>query len=346
MKRRALGMAAFGAAAVGGIAMGWAGERRAVRHQVPEADPDWEELRRPVKGEQLTVESFDGTHLAVEMTGPRDAAVIVFAHAYGMALNVWHYQRRELADEFRVVVFDHRGHGRSEQAVSGDYSVAAFGRDLSAVIEATVPSGDSALLVGHSMGGMAVLSYVDQYPDAVGSRLAGAVLMSTSGSDVVGGGVLSAGLAAASGVGNRLARRAFDTLGRRAGHADALYSSSNDLSFLLTKIVGLSADASPAHVAFTEQLLLDTPTAVKAAIGPMFTSLDMRQAAGLLKAPTIVMVGDADRVTPPRQAHRLMELLPEAELIELPGVGHMAPLEAHQAVTAHIRAFARRVMDR
>jgi pimeloyl-ACP methyl ester carboxylesterase len=344
VKGRALGIAAFAVAAAGGAAMGWAGERRAVRHQIPEADPDWQELRRPIKGEQLAVESFDSTHLAVEMTGPRSAPVLILAHGYGMSMHAWHYQRRELADEFRVVVFDHRGHGRSEEAESGDYSVEAFGRDLSAVIEATVPPGESTVVVGHSMGGMTVLSYVEQYPESVHGRLAGAVLMSTSGSDVVTGGMLSVGMAAATGLGNRLTRRAFQTLGRRAGYADLIYSSSTDLSFLLTKLIGLNSHASSAHVAFTEQLMLDCPNTVKAAIGPIFTSLDMREAAPLLKVPALVMVGELDRVTPPRQAQRLMELLPDADLMELPGIGHMAPLEAHQAVTAHIRAFARRVM--
>lgn len=344
MKGRAVGVAAFAVAAAGGVAMGWAAERRAVRDQVPEADPDWEELRRPIKGERLSIESFDGTHLAVEMTGPAGAPVLVFAHGYGMSMHAWHYQRRELADQFRVVVFDQRGHGGSEQAVSGSYAIDAFGQDLSAVIEATVPAGERTVVIGHSMGGMTLLSYVDQYPQAVHDRLAGAVLISTSGSDIVAGGIASIGKAAAAGLGNRLSRRAFQALGRRAGAADVVYSASTDLSFALTKLIGLNSDASSAHVAFTEQLLLDCPTNVKAAIGPMFTSLDLRESAPLLKVPAIVMVGGADRITPPRQAHRLIELLPDADLVELPGIGHMAPLEAHQVVTAHIRAFARRVM--
>jgi pimeloyl-ACP methyl ester carboxylesterase len=154
------------------------------------------------------------------------------------------------------------------------------------------------------------------------------------------------GAAALSGIGNRLARRAFEGLGRRAGYADLIYSSSTDISFVLTKLIGLNRDASPAHVAFTEQLLLDCPNRVKAAIGPLFTSLDLREAAPLLKVPALVIVGEHDRLTPPRQAHRLMELLPDAELVELPGIGHMAPLEAHAAVTAHLRAFAKRTVGR
>jgi pimeloyl-ACP methyl ester carboxylesterase len=346
MKRRALGMAAFAVAAAGGIAMGWAGERRALRHDVPEVDPEWQELRRGVSGRPVAVESFDGTHLAAEITGPDDGPTLVFAHGYGMSKEAWHYQRRELADAFRIVAYDQRGHAASEEAQSGDYSIAAFGRDLAAVVDATVPAGETTLLVGHSMGGMTILSYVDQYPEAVGERVAGAVFVSTSGSDVVTGGIVSVSRAALAGLSNRATRRAFQALGRRAGYADLVYSASTDLSFGLTKLIGLSADASPAHVAFTEQLLLDCPNTVKAAIGPMFTSLDLREAAPLLKAPALVIVGDRDRLTPPRQAQRLVELLPDADLVQLAGVGHMAPLEAHEAVTAHIRALARRTLSR
>ncbi len=344
MKSRALGIAAFAAAAAGGAALGWTGERRMLRHEAPPADPEWRELRKPVRGRTKTVESFDGTHLHVDVVGDDAKPTIVFAHGYALSHNVWHFQRRDLDDEFRVVTYDQRGHGASEEAVSGDYSIEALGRDLSAVIEATLVRDEPVLLVGHSMGGMTVLSYVEQYPESLVDRVAGAVLMSTSGSDVVTGGLVSIGVAAAQGLGNRVARRAFTALGRRASVADLVYSSSTDLSYVLTKIIGLNADASPAHVAFTEQLLLDCPNTVKASIGPMFTSLDLREAAPLLKTPTLVVVGERDRLTPPRQARRLAELLPDAELIELDGIGHMTPLEAHGEVNALIRAMGRRVL--
>lgn len=345
MRKRVLGMAAFAAAAAGGAALGWAGERRMLRHETPTAEPEWLQLRKPVPGRARTVESFDGTHLYVDVVGDDALPTIVMAHGYALSHKVWHFLRRDLVDEFRVVSYDQRGHGASEEAVSGDYSIEALGRDLSAVVEATLVRDEPVILLGHSMGGMTVLSYVEQYPESLVDRIAGTILMSTSGSDVVTGGVVSIGVAAFQGLANRLSRRAFQSLGRRASAADLVYSASTDLSYVLTKIIGLSPDASPAHVAFTEQLLLDTPTVVKAAIGPMFTSLDLREAAPLLKTPTIVIVGERDRLTPPAQARRLVELLPDAQLIELDGIGHMTPLEAHAEVTAHIRAFARRVLQ-
>ena len=344
MKNRALGIAAFAAVTAGGAALGWAGERRLVRHEQPANDPEWRELSRSVRGRGSTVESFDGTHLYVDVLGSDDRPTLVFAHGYALSHRIWHFQRRDLDDEFRIVTYDQRGHGASERAVSGDYSVHALGRDLSAVIEATHRGDGPVIVVGHSMGGMSLLAYVEQYPESLVDRIAGVVLMSTSGSDVVTGGVVSAGLAAVNGLGTRVARRAFSALGRRRGSDEQAHPASNDLSYLMTKVIGLSSSASPAHVAFTEQLLLDTPTPVKAALGPMFTSLDLRSAAPLLKTPTLVMVGEHDRLTPPAQAERLVGLLPDAELVVLPGIGHMTPLEAHAEVNAHIRAFARRVL--
>ena len=345
MRRRALAIAAFAAAGAGGAALGWAGERRLLRHETPGADPEWTELRNPAVGRTLTVESFDGTHLHVDVVGDETKPTIVFAHGYALSHKVWHFQRRDLTDQFRIVTYDQRGHAGSEPAASGDYSIDALGRDLSAVVEATLAGDAPVLLVGHSMGGMTILSYVEQYPESLVDRIAGVVLMSTSGSDVLTGGIASVGGALLSGLRNRVGRRAFDVLGRRADTVDSLYSASTDFSHAMTKLIALSPDASPAHVSFTEQLLLDCPNVVKAAIGPMFTSLDLREAAPLLKTPALVMVGERDRLTPTAQARRLADLLPDSQLVELAGIGHMTPLEAHGEVNAHIRAFARRTLQ-
>jgi pimeloyl-ACP methyl ester carboxylesterase len=108
--------------------------------------------------------------------------------------------------------------------------------------------------------------------------------------------------------------------------------------------MGLSAHASPAQVAFTERLLLDCPTTVKAAFGPALSSFDLAHALRFLTVPTTVMVGCHDRLTPPSAARRLSDALPSAQLVELPGAGHMAPLEAHAVVSATIRGCAERLL--
>ncbi len=343
MRRTALGWAAFAATAAGGAALGWLGERRALRGVTQGDDPEAAELRRPVRGRPLTVESFDGTALYAEVLGRDDAPTLVFAHGFGLSQHVWHYQRRDLADAYRLVLYDQRGHAGSEEAASGDYSIEAFGRDLAAVVDAAAPAGHPVVLVGHSLGGMTLLAYVDQFPEVVADRVAGAVFLGTSGSDIVTGGVASTGIAAVEILRNSSVQRGFRALDRGARYADRAYAASTDLSFLITRALGLNANASPAHVAFVEQLVLDCPTSIKAAIGPLFTSLDLRAAAPLLTAPALVVVGEKDRLTPPAQAAKLAALLPDAELVELPGVGHTTMLEAHAAVSQLLRRFAARV---
>ena len=83
------------------------------------------------------------------------------------------------------------------------------------------------------------------------------------------------------------------------------------------------------------------PTEVIAALGPVFTSLDLRDAARLFLAPALVLVGSLDRMTPPASARKLAGLLPSSELVEIPDVGHTSFLEAHADVNARLRAFAR-----
>src|SRR3712207_4618059 len=84
MRRRAVALAAFAAAAAGGAALGWAGERRMLKHETPVAEPDWRELRKPIRGRARTVESFDGTNLYVDIVGDDSLPTIVFAHGYAL----------------------------------------------------------------------------------------------------------------------------------------------------------------------------------------------------------------------------------------------------------------------
>jgi pimeloyl-ACP methyl ester carboxylesterase len=66
--------------------------------------------------------------------------------------------------------------------------------------------------------------------------------------------------------------------------------------------------------------------------------LDLDHGVRELTVPTAVVVGTADRLTPPSQARALCEALPRCTgFTELPGVGHMTPIEAPELVTAKIR---------
>jgi pimeloyl-ACP methyl ester carboxylesterase len=117
------------------------------------------------------VVAFDGTEITVRAAGDPAAPVLVFAHGFSLDMSVWHEQWVDLSDDFRCVLMDHRSHGTSGRAAHGDLSLRSMGRDLASVIDATAPDRP-VVLIGHSMGAMAILAMAEQRPELFGPRVA------------------------------------------------------------------------------------------------------------------------------------------------------------------------------
>lgn len=340
--RRSTAVLTAGAAA-GGALLGWLAERRALADLRDGGDPEAAALAEPLpaRGEQLVAP--DGTPLDVQVVGPEGAPTIVLVHGYALSQAAWHYQRRDLSGELRVVTYDQRGHGASGQAASGDYHIDTLAGDLATVVEWCARPGERVVVAGHSMGAMTLLALAREHPELFSQKVSGAVLVDTTGSDVYAGALASTPLARVA-LGLRLLAAASGAaLPRLVGIPGTLGATPSDFTYFLIRAIALTPDAPPAYVGFTEGMNLSCHASVRAALIPMFTALDLVDAAGLVTVPTLLLVGERDRLTPPAASRRLHAALPHSDLVELPGVGHMTPLEAHEVVTAHLRAFARRV---
>ncbi|MDQ1727688.1 MAG: hypothetical protein QOK14_1733, partial [Frankiaceae bacterium] len=127
------------------------------------------------------VRATDGIELYVEEVGSRDAALtVVLIHGFMLELASWHFQRLALADDdVRLVFYDQRCHGASDTSPPGALSVSQLGRDLVSVLETAAPSGP-VVLVGHSMGGIAVQALVEDSPELLGDRIVSVALISSS----------------------------------------------------------------------------------------------------------------------------------------------------------------------
>jgi pimeloyl-ACP methyl ester carboxylesterase len=101
--------------------------------------------------------------LAVDDDG-RGGVPVVFAHSLAGNSGQWKAQLDYLRPR-RAVALDFRGHGRSDPARNGDYSINGMAADISAVVESL--GFDRLVLVGHSMGGGAALAYAGAHPDRV-----------------------------------------------------------------------------------------------------------------------------------------------------------------------------------
>ncbi len=326
-----LGSALFGTGVAAGTLMA-ARDRRAVL-----ADPAHAELARAPQGRSLDVRAPDGTALHAEVFGPDDAPTLVLAHGWLCSARLWHHQLRALAGDLRVVTWELRGHGRSAPAATGNYSMAALVGDLAAVVDRTVPPGQQAVMVGHSMGAMVMVGWADARPEQARATLAGAVLANTGVEQLVGRARIFPTPAALS--------PARETVGRRLlGWPVPWPSHPRPLVSRLVRSALLGPDASPAEVEFCMRMVLSPPAKVRAAFGAVLASLDLAPRLQALTVPAVVIAGEHDRLTPPVHARVMAEVLPRATLVELPEVGHMAPLEASTQVTGAIRVLAELVL--
>jgi len=324
---------AAGAATGAGL---WLSRARADAAAV-RADPVARSLTDPeVPGEQRWVSSADGTRLNVALHGPKDAAAVVLSHGWTCSTRYWNPQVRDLADEYRVITYDQRGHGVSANS-RGRYGPDLLAEDLAAVLGATLEPEQQAVLVGHSMGAMSIVAWAGRYPEQV-ARRASAALLASTGVD----GLLAESLVVR--LPTRLPRLT-EWIGRSALGMPTPLGRPSPLAFRAVKYVALSPGASPAQVAFCEEIVLGCRARARGKWGSALSRLDLRESLTHLRVPTTVLVGTADRLTPPGHAERLAEALDHDghldRLVEVDGVGHMSTVEDAPSVNAEIRRLLR-----
>ena len=121
-----------------------------------------------------TITTTDGTEIFYKDWGRKDAQAIVFHHGWPLSADDWDSQMMFfLAQGYRVIAHDRRGHGRSTQVADG-HDMDHYADDMAAVIEHLDVKG--AVHVGHSTGGGEVTRYLARHGE---SRVAAAVLISS-----------------------------------------------------------------------------------------------------------------------------------------------------------------------
>lgn len=296
-----------------------------------------------LRGLQLTVLAEDGVPLHVEINGPDTAPVtIIFCHGYTLNQDCWYFQRRDL-NEHRLVFWDQRDHGRSGRSAEGSGSIGQLGTDLKAVIDAAAPGPGPVVLVGHSMGGMTIMALADQYPGLIGTKVVGAVLISTAARGLEGGSPwMPAPIRPAL-------TRALPTVlnGAAKGKRAILVERGrrvSDLAFLTTRLIGFGdGDVSPDTVAFLERMIRDTPIEVVARFCQALLACDLRDAVPVLgRVPVTVVVGEKDRLIAARLGIELAAEIPGAQLDWVPGAGHALILERPDEVSRAISGLLAR----
>ena len=303
------------------------------------------------------VTTEDDVPLAVREVGPSDARLtVVFAHGFCMCMGAYHFQRARLVEEWgdqvRMVFYDQRGHGQSGRAPIETYTVEQLGQDLERVLDAMVPRGP-VVLVGHSMGGMTVLSHARQFPQHYGSRVVGAALISSAAEGV-----------ARSPLGEILKNPALEAVRFAARYAPNLvHRARGSARALIGPVLRTAAygdeSVSPSVVAFSEKMIHDTPIETMVEFLHALEVHDESPGVMVLaKIPTMIACGDRDLVTLLAGSRAMAAAMPKCELVIVPGAGHLVELErpeivndalvrlVERATPSKLVALTRRVRDK
>jgi 3-oxoadipate enol-lactonase len=241
------------------------------------------------------------TDLAHRLDGPGDAPVVVLGNSLGTDMGMWDAQLPALAERFRVVRYDMRGHGGSPQP-RGALTIEELGADVLGLLDHAGVA--RASLAGVSLGGMAAMWAAAEAPERV-DRL---VLCCTS-----------ARLGPPELWEDRI--RTVGTQGTAA-----LAGATMERWF--------SPAADPAVVARFDAMLRAVPAGGYAACCAAIRDMDQRDRLGRIRAPTLVIGGGDDPSTPPEHAELLAAGIPGAQLALIEGARHLANVERAEEVTA------------
>jgi 3-oxoadipate enol-lactonase len=235
----------------------------------------------------------------VQVEGPADAPAVVFANSLGTTLDLWDAQAAALCGRYRVVRFDHRGHGDTPLA-SAPFGVADLARD---VLELADDLGlDRFSFVGLSMGGA-----VGQWLGAnAAERLDRLVLACTS------------------------ARFGTPEL----WHERAALVRADGMEAVADGVMGrwFTPDTDAAVVARYRTKVCAVPPDGYAACCEALAAWDFRDQLSRIAVPTLAIAGDADPSTPPAELETIVAAVPGARLATL-HAAHLANVEQPDGFT-------------
>ncbi len=290
----------------------------------------------------LVVVADDAVDLHVEIDEPADFGgapatdddlTVVFVHGYSLNLDCWHYQRAAYRGQVRTVFYDQRSHGRSARSDEDHCTIEQLGHDLRRVIEDTSPG--PCVVVGHSMGGMSVVSLAEHYPELFGDKVVGAALISTTAGGLDPGRILFPMVPL--GISGRFVGRAVRTLNLGHRVVDRARVWGHAAADVMTDRYAFGDDVPADHVEFVYSMLNSTPFAVVADFYPAFATLDhFDHLEPLGRVPTAIICGTEDKITSVAHSRKLHSRIPGSSLLECEGAGHMVLLERHKDVTAEL----------
>ena len=266
---------------------------------------------------QLTVNNLT---ISYNDIGPSDAPAIIFIHGFPFNKAMWAGQADILKDRYRIIAYDVRGHGNSD-AGGEDFAISLFVNDLISLMDAL--ELDKAILCGLSMGGYIALNAVINYP----KRFDALILSDTQ-------------CAADTAEGKVKRMKAVESIRQNGVERYAEESIKN-------LFAPESFTTKGKEIAIIKEMILKTPEQV---LSKTLIALSKRKETcsklHKIKVPTLILVGESDKITPPASARVMHEKIPHALLTIVPYAGHLANLEHPEVYNDELLMFLHRCTEK
>jgi 3-oxoadipate enol-lactonase len=258
----------------------------------------------------MPIQSVNGSDIFYQESGK--GIPLVLLHGFPLDHRVWQGQVHDLASVSRVITPDLRGFGQSIN--NGTFTLQGLAEDLYVLLSQihALP----CILGGLSMGGYVALAYQRQYA----STLRGLILIDTR--------------AAADDPEGRAGRDLMIELARAGG------SSAVAEKMMPRMLAPATAKTNPAMASELRAIMESVPAeTMQHALIAMRDRPDSRSALARIVAPTLIIVGDSDAITPPAFSEEMHNSIPGSTLSIISNAGHMSPMEQPQQVSRVIKNF-------
>jgi 3-oxoadipate enol-lactonase len=259
------------------------------------------------------IKQVNGINVNYEMNGSGEET-IVFVHGLGGSLNIWYSQQVACSRHYQTLSYDLRGSGRSDLS-DFHYSIEQWVEDLNALLESE--NIKRAHLVGWSLGTLIVQHFVSSYPEKAASQTLVGPLWE------------------------------LPEMGKKNTFNRANLVEEQGMDAVADTIIegGLSAFSrfdKPALVGLVRELLLRNNREAYAATCRALAN-GRAAAHEQIKVPTLLLVGDEDKVTPLSMATRLYEHFPNAKLDIISNAGHWVMVEKPSEINQSILTFIKTI---
>lgn len=290
--------------------------------------------------ESTMLERPEGHKLFVEFYGSKDAQPLILIHGWSSDSTQWYYLKKRLSSSYRLILMDLPGLGKSEKVGNNDYSLDKFARDLDAVIELAGPR--KPLVMGHSIGGMTILTYCKRFHIRLHDRVAGLVLVHTTFTNPVKTSLLSGLLTA-------LERPILRPLCRLMIWFAPLIQFSNAMKYingsqhLTNHFTGFAGTETRGQLDHTSRLSAFSPVGVIARGMLAMFDYDATAVLPAINVPALVIAAAQDRLTKPVASEYIQQHIPNAKLVVLQPSGHMGALERGYEMAEAVDRFGQMV---